>query len=548
MKPSRAVRFSPTLSLPSHPELTAPPEPPTDYPALFPLARTVVRSWTLYVGPTNSGKTHAALTHLKQATRGAYLAPLRLMALENADALIEAGLPCHLRTGEEYRPCEGAQHVASTIEMVDLQRWVDVAVVDEVQWLLDADRGWAWTQALVGLPAGHLVLTGSPECEGAVRALADRLGEPLTVERLERKVPLNAMRRPVAVRELRAGDAVVVFSRRAALDWRETLLAQGKSVATLYGALGPEVRRAEARRFREGRAEILVATDAIGMGLNLPIQRVFFAEATKYDGTARRPLLGGEWRQIAGRAGRFGLSAQGEASVLTTTPPLALKSLQQALQVTPKIKTAGAPFVWLPWSVLALFEHAVRKPGLTALLMHAHAHALDPADWQGPDLEGLLPLAKALDRTDLPMEHRHRYLGCPADPESPVFEAVTRWAERHGQGDTVPWWDGGWSAQAFSEHSLVQEERVVNLASAYLWLAQRWPKTYVDAHKARQRQARANTFIEDVLAHDGEKLCTLCGRPMSQRHHGRACHHCVDQRKTQHHLADARRLADSYEV
>lgn len=531
MKASRAVCPSAIASLPSPHEPTSPPDPRTHYPSLFPQARSLVRQWTLYVGPTNSGKTHAALSHLKQASRGAYLAPLRLMALENADALIEAGIPCHLRTGEEYRPCDGAQHVSSTIEMVDLQRWVDVAVVDEVQWLLDADRGWAWTQALVGLPAGHLVLTGSPECELAVRALAERLGEPLTVERLDRKVPLTSMKRPLQVRELRAGDALVVFSRRAALDWREALLAQGKTVATLYGALGPEVRRAEAKRFREGRAQVLVATDAIGLGLNLPIQRVIFAEADKYDGVSRRPLLGGEWRQIAGRAGRYGLSQQGEASVLTTTPPFALKAMQQALRSFPSPKPAGAPFVWLPWPVLETFEHAVRKPGLAALLTHAHAVALDPADWRVPELEALLPLAKALDRTALPMAHRYRYLGCPADPESLVFEAVVRWAEQHGQGLNVAWSDGGWAAKSFSEHSLLQEERVVSLASAYLWLAQRWPKTYVDAHKARQRQVKANTFIEDVLARDGEKLCTLCGRPMPQRHHGRACHHCVDQRQ-----------------
>lgn len=499
-----------------------------DYPAHFPRARAFVRQWTLYVGPTNSGKTYAALGHLKAASSGAYLGPLRLMALENADALIEAGVPCNLRTGEEHRECPGAKHVASTIEMADLTHAVDVAVVDEAQLLLDADRGWAWTQALVGMPAGHLVLTGSPECEGAVRALANRLGEPLEVVTLERMSPLRAGQRPLKLRDLQAGDALVVFSRRAALDWRATLIDQGWTVATLYGALGPEVRRTEARRFREGKAQILVATDAIGMGLNLPIHRVVFAEAVKFDGTSMRPLRAIEWRQIGGRAGRYGMACGGEATVMTLTPPEALAHLRRALTTPPKSRAdAAAPFVWLPWSHLCAFEAATRRPGLAPLLVHAYTHGLDPSLWRAPDIDGLLPLAHALDQTALPMDVRHRYLGCPVDRnQDSLFGSVALWAQRHGERQQVPWMDIPSPTGGVSELGLVHEERISTLAGAYLWLAQRWPKVYVDAHRASQRKAKANAFIEQALAHAQERLCSGCGKAMAGRHQGTQCQSC----------------------
>lgn len=532
---SPAVVFPPTPEAPSSSPsfatlLDRPPEL-LDYPVLFPQARRLPRRWTLYVGPTNSGKTHTALQHLKAATRGAYLGPLRLMAWENADTLNHAGVACNLRTGEEHVEQPGAQHVASTIEMADLQRMIDVAVVDEVQLMLDPQRGWAWVQALVGVPAGHLVLTGSPECVGAVQVLAERLGETVDVVTTTRLTPLWPMAAPIKLRQLQRGDALIVFSRRAALDWRAALMAKGWSVATLYGSLGPEVRRAEAQRFAEGRAEILVATDAIGMGLNLPIRRVVFAEAEKFDGQQTRDLARHEWRQIAGRAGRFGLGDHGEAGVLDGVRSDANRDLHDALS-RPARRAAGSdtPFLWLPWERLAGLEDQVRKPGLAALLTHAYATLVDRTRWAAPDLSPLLPLARLLDKTGLPMESRFHYLGCPVDHEDgPVSGAVAYWAWLHGEQRQARW-NEPLAADALTERALVQEERTAQLASAYLWLAQRWPKVYVDGAKARHRQVRANGFIEEALAHVGERCCSACGTPMRQ-HKGLLCKACFRQRR-----------------
>ena len=107
------------------------------------------------------------------------------------------------------------------------------------------------------------------------------------------------------------GDAVVAFSRREVLMLRDQIAANGHPVSVIYGALPPEVRRREAERFANGASHILVATDAIGMGLNLPLRRVLFSTMTKFDGQTDRPLNESEVHQIGGRAGRYGLHEEG---------------------------------------------------------------------------------------------------------------------------------------------------------------------------------------------------------------------------------------------
>ncbi|HEY0521982.1 MAG TPA: hypothetical protein VGD08_01240, partial [Stellaceae bacterium] len=225
-----------------------------EYLDAFPAARAMERRFIAYLGPTNSGKTHAAMTRLAAAATGRYLAPLRLLALEGYETLQERGVAVSLVTGEERLIDPAATHVASTVEMADFRTPIDCAVIDEVQLLQDEDRGWAWTVAVLGVPAREIVLCGSVDALPLIRRLAELSGSPLEVHRLERKNPLTVIPRPVRLGELQDGDAVIAFSRREVMQLRELILRGGRRVATVYGALTPEVRRAEARRFREGEA------------------------------------------------------------------------------------------------------------------------------------------------------------------------------------------------------------------------------------------------------------------------------------------------------
>lgn len=296
-----------------------------DYANRFPSARQLNRQHHFYLGPTNSGKTYHALNALIAAKTGVYLAPLRLLAMEVRDRLVQAGIPCNLITGEERVLMEGAKHTASTIEMMSTKQIVEVAVIDEIQMLQDPDRGQAWAAALVGAPAKEVYICGSNAVTILCTKALDALNEPYDITFLERKTPLvmqeNSLcgerySRPKLKKKLEKGDAVIAFSRKDVLTLAARFRHWGYKVASIYGALSPEVRRHESERFLSGDADILVATDAIGMGLNLPIRRVIFASIYKFDGLASRLLNATEVRQIAGRAGRFGVYETGYVNVL----------------------------------------------------------------------------------------------------------------------------------------------------------------------------------------------------------------------------------------
>ncbi len=161
-----------------------------DLKTLYPLARSMNRKLEFYVGPTNSGKTYNAMKKLKEANSGLYLAPLRLLALEGYEDLKESNIDASLITGEEQILNEDAAHICSTIEMLDFDLEVDVAIIDEVQMLEDIDRGWAWVNAIIGVPAKKVIMTGSVNALEAVKKIVQYLDEELEVVRHKRKNPL----------------------------------------------------------------------------------------------------------------------------------------------------------------------------------------------------------------------------------------------------------------------------------------------------------------------------------------------------------------------
>ena len=176
------------------------------YPDSFPLARRLARKVTICVGPPNSGKTHAAFEQLAQASSGCYLAPLRLLALEGRDRLQARGVACSLLTGEENVPSDGARVVSSTIEMVGTGTPVQMAVIDEAQMLFDNSRGWAWTQAIVGMPAEELLIICSDFAVPAIENLQGLCGEQAQIRHFERKQPIQLLPAPVPMSGLRSGD------------------------------------------------------------------------------------------------------------------------------------------------------------------------------------------------------------------------------------------------------------------------------------------------------------------------------------------------------
>ena len=287
-----------------HALLSAIPEHIQD---LFPRARRMHRRYLLHLGPTNSGKTFESIQRLEAARNGIYLGPLRLLAFEQFETLNMHDVPCTLVTGEEKIEVPSIRVQSSTIEMAYLETAYDIAVIDEAQMVSDRDRGGAWSAAILGLLADEIHLCASPDAEHLLVNMIEDCGDEVTIIRHERMAPLvveeTGYQFPASVRK---GDALIVFSKAKVHALAAELKQLGYAVSLIYGALPPDVRRNQAERFQRGESDIVVSTDAIAMGMNLPIARVVFMESEKYDGDIVRPLTDSEIRQIAGRAGRYG--------------------------------------------------------------------------------------------------------------------------------------------------------------------------------------------------------------------------------------------------
>lgn len=278
----------------------------------FPATRTLQRTIHVHVGPTNSGKTYNAIKALENSKRGVYAGPLRLLANEIYQRLQAKGLPCALVTGEEVRIPEDTDNffTSCTVEMIPVNIPFDVAVIDEIQMIADSERGSAWTTALLGVQAKEVHVCGEERTVKLLEAICASIGDKCVIHRYERLSPLETMETAVGndFANLQKGDAIVAFSRLSlhALK-RKVEAATGRRCAIIYGALPPEVRVQQAALFNnpDNDYDFIVASDAIGMGLNLEIRRVIMESVTKYDGSQNRLLTYPEIKQIGGRAGRY---------------------------------------------------------------------------------------------------------------------------------------------------------------------------------------------------------------------------------------------------
>ncbi len=282
-------------------------------------ARELDRRFVLHVGPTNSGKTHDAMAALRKCDSGVYLGPLRLLALEMFDRLNADGCPCDLLTGEEKQEIPFAKKTSSTIELCDFSQRYDVAVIDEAQMIADPDRGAHWLDAICLVDASEVHICLAPEALSLIQRLVEQIGAPFEIVRHERLVPLVFSGFCDGLREVKPGDAVIAFSRKNVLSISAHLEQAGYLTSVIYGALPPEARREEVRKYYAGETSVVVATDAIGMGISLPIKRIVFSESSKFDGKHRRMLNPSEIKQIAGRAGRYGMYDLGEVLTMVDT-------------------------------------------------------------------------------------------------------------------------------------------------------------------------------------------------------------------------------------
>ena len=255
------------------------------------------------LGPTNTGKTHLAVERMLAHGSGMIGLPLRLLAREVYDRMVKAKgrQAVALVTGEERIIPDNARYFACTVEAMPLGRDVDFLAIDEVQLATDPDRGHIFTDRILHARGRYeTLLLGAETMRPALRDL-DLVVEAESRERMSQLSYAG----PVKLTKLPKRSAVVAFSAEEVYTIAELLKRQRGGAAVVMGALSPRTRNAQVDLYQSGEVDYLVATDAVGMGLNMDVKHVAFASRRKFDGRRRRLLHAAEAAQIAGRAGRF---------------------------------------------------------------------------------------------------------------------------------------------------------------------------------------------------------------------------------------------------
>lgn len=428
----------------------------------FPATRALQRTIHVHVGPTNSGKTYNALKALENSKRGVYAGPLRLLATEVYQRMLAKGLPCALLTGEEVRIPENTDRFfhSCTVEMTPLNEQFDVAVIDEIQMIADPTRGNAWTSAVLGVQAKEVHVCGEERTASLIQSIAASIGDKCVIHRYERLSPLKTMNNAIDgdYKKLQKGDCIVAFSRLNLHTLKRMVEKHtGKRCAIIYGALPPEVRVQQAALFNDpdNDYDYIVASDAIGMGLNLEIRRVILESVFKYDGHQNRMLTFPEIKQIGGRAGRY-RSAQNASDVklnsgkppaeekkvglVTTMDRADLRSIRRAFN-TP-VKDLGVAYIQPPAAVIERFStYFPPDTPLSFILMRIKELASVGEQYQLGFNEESLTVADIIQDLPLTIYDRLTILNVPVSLRSAgsvdVLRALARVIAENTNGDLL---------------------------------------------------------------------------------------------------------------
>lgn len=526
----------------------------------FPLARSMKRKFILHVGPTNSGKTHSALERLKKAKSGVYCGPLRLLAEEIFERLNNNNVRCNLVTGQKivlmdamnendvddepevsvpdiglkdieslfdedtdeivfnntnddeaieetnfwegYTHRSSVKHVSCTIEMADLRTPVECALIDEYQMLADRDRGWAWTNAILGIPAKEVHLCGDMSSIDLVKKLLSHTNDEIEIREYKRLSPLKIENKPIRkenlIRELRDGDALIVFSKKNLYSYKRAIEKAGKKCCVIYGNLPPENRTQQSKLFNDENSgrNILVATDAVGMGLNLNIRRIIFSETVKFDGRERRDLTPSEIKQIGGRAGRF-RSRFPEGKIASTSYE-SIAAIKRAFMTNTINRKSGL----LPLAEhIEIFEAIAPNVSLSVVLNSFAQASIVSENYFLCNLDDMKTLAESIDHLNLSLREKYTFSSAPCSTNEPlVLEYFTEFCTQYATGQNVMMPSES-EVLLKNRTSISMLEIMYKIADLYLWLSYRF-ESFVD----RERANEIKSSIEKKIGAELEKV------------------------------------------
>lgn len=480
----------------------------------YPEARAMKRRFILHIGPTNSGKTYEALQRLKQAYHGIYLGPLRLLALEVYDRMMTDGIPCDMITGEEAIRTHGSFVQASTVEILDIRETYDIAVIDEAQMMADENRGSYWTRAILGIRAEEVHVCCSGTAEKLLTGMLVRCGDEYEIVRHERNTKLTLIpERFDMSKDVEPGDALIAFSKKNVLAIAASLEGRGIRASVIYGNLPPQTRQEQVRLFTEGVNQVVVATDAIGMGINLPIRRVVFMNTTKFDGVGKRRLLAEEIRQIAGRAGRYGFYDTGYVQS-AMEPEYVGKKLAEPLYPLRRARV-GFPEILLDIDIeLDEIIEAWEKTG-------------------NPPMYDKISMKESVDKYRYLRDYRKRItymddrklvlslITCPFDvKDREVLRLWLRYCENPEKQQDCPMLPKDFSLEGLESY-YKQLDLYTQFAARMEWV--------VDKEEVAANREWAQHEIGELLKDDKgqfERRCRICGRPLAWNAAYPVCDRC----------------------
>lgn len=493
----------------------------------LPATRSMQRTIHVHVGPTNSGKTYNALKALENSKEGIYAGPLRLLANEVYQRLTAKGLPCALMTGEEVRLPENTDRyfVSCTVEMMPQNKVYDVAVIDEIQMVADPERGNAWSLALLGIQAKEVHVCGEERTVEVLQSICASIGDKCIIHRYERLSPLETSLDSINddYSRLQKGDAIVSFSRVSLHAMKRNIeRATGRRCAIIYGGLPPEVRASQAALFNDqtNDYDFVVASDAIGMGLNLEIRRVIFETITKHDGTQNRTLNDPEIKQIGGRAGRYRTATNPDGStvdgsrpnvgLVTTMDRTDLRIVSKAFEN--QIKPIDVAYIEPPLAIVERFA-TYYPPGtpLSFILTRITQSAIVSNVWRIGVNQGMLDVADVLQDIPLRLQDRLCFIRAPVKTRNPESMKVLRGLARMvAENDCRPLVDipempfevlelDTANATANGVKLLGQLETIHDATLLYLWLSYRFTGIFRDQALAFHVRSLVEERLVDLL-------------------------------------------------
>ncbi|XP_004846237.1 ATP-dependent RNA helicase SUPV3L1, mitochondrial isoform X1 [Heterocephalus glaber] len=502
-------------------------------PNWYPEARAIQRKIIFHSGPTNSGKTYHAIQKYFSAKSGVYCGPLKLLAHEIFEKSNAAGVPCDLVTGEERVTVvpDGKQtaHVSCTVEMCSVTTPYEVAVIDEIQMIRDPSRGWAWTRALLGLCAEEIHLCGESAAIDMVTELMYTTGEEVEVRNYKRLTPISVLDHALeSLDNLRPGDCIVCFSKNDIYSVSRQIEIRGLESAVIYGSLPPGTKLAQAKKFNDPSdpCKILLATDAIGMGLNLSIKRIIFYSLLKPTINEKgekeiEPITTSQALQIAGRAGRF--SSQFKEGEVTTMNHKDLGLLKDILSrpVDP-VKAAG---LHPTAEQIEMFAYHLPDTTLSNLIDIFVDFSQVDGHYFVCNMDDFKFSAELIQHIPLSLRVRYVFCTAPINKKQPfVCSSLLQFARQYSRNEPLTFaWLRRYIKWPLSPpkniKDLVDLEAVHDVLDLYLWLSYRFMDMFPDAILIRDLQKELDGIIQDgvrninrlIRISESQKLLNLEG-------------------------------------